>query len=86
MIIRYRVTVPRWMDNKGVIEILENLRYSGDYVEQIENKEPLTLIITHQVIHRDFFYSHIKPRWESFGFKVEVLKEEEGFQKRGRFL
>lgn len=72
--LRYRITIPR---HKGLSELMDMFRYSGDWIEEVESRK--VFILRHNLVHkrrsRKFFHSQIERRWQSFGAEVEVLGE-----------
>jgi len=76
----YRITSSPWY---GIEHILDMVRYARAQLLKIENyeeKQDRSYIFAY-LSGQSFFYSHIKPRWESFGCSVEVLKRSDELRK-----
>jgi len=82
----YTVKVPRWLSQDALSDMLQ---YCGDRVAERQNDTITLRRYIRFSKNRDFFYSHIKPRWESFGCEVINIHEEKPttedhlFTKRG---
>jgi len=76
----YRITSSPWY---GINHILDMVRYARAQLLKIENyeeKEDKSYIFAY-LSGQSFFYSHIIPRWESFGCQVVVLKRSDELMK-----
>jgi hypothetical protein len=81
-----RVTMRKWDENFGRYEgqtltsLLEHLRYSG--IVQYDwgkKEEPLLIQWEYPFPDKKFATTHVKPRIESFGDRVEVIESEDGW-------
>ncbi len=72
--IYYRITQP---SHDGIDTILDMVRYARAQLLKVEayEKAESKQYIFRYLAGKPFFFSHVKPRWESFGCKVDVLSQ-----------